>query len=95
MDPAAKGERLHVINNLRQKKTQTTVWVTLFLSLTNNLRVCVCVMIAGSRIGINHREIVGGGGYNLFHYFNELCMSCSCYNGLIVPIEVALHLEFK
>lgn len=56
--------------------------------------VCVCVMIAGSRIGINHREIVGGG-YNLFHYFNELCMSCSWYNGLIVPIEVALHLEFK
>lgn len=37
----------------------------------------------------------GGGGYNLFHYFNELCMSCSWYNGLIVPIEVALHLEFK
>lgn len=72
MDAAAKGERLHVINNRRQKKTQTekrenTKMCCLsklgyIVFESNQQPPCVCVMIAGSRIGINHREIVGGWG---------------------------------
>lgn len=37
--------------------------------------VCVCVMIAGSRIGINHREIVGGGAIIYFIIsMNYVCL---------------------